>query len=194
MNKQDIRQFFDRCADTWDEELMCNDEKMERILTVAGVGEGASVLDIACGTGVMFPYYLQRGAARITGVDISEKMTEKASAKQFPRTEVLCADAEEYPFSRQYDCCMIFNAFPHFCNPAGLFENLRRALKPGGSLTVAHDRGKKAIDAHHHSAAQEVSCGLMDAGELAELMTACGFTVSCTVSEDDIYIVTGRKS
>jgi demethylmenaquinone methyltransferase/2-methoxy-6-polyprenyl-1,4-benzoquinol methylase len=88
---------------------------------------------------------------------------------------------------------VIFNAFPHFYHPEALFVNLGRALKSGGRLTVAHDRGKAAIDAHHNTAAQKVSCGLMSAEELSSLMEKCGFSDITAVSTDEIYIVSGMK-
>ena len=47
MNKQDVIEFFDRCAPTWDAEMIKNDTIINRILDNAEVGEGMSVLDVA---------------------------------------------------------------------------------------------------------------------------------------------------
>ena len=62
MNKQDIIAFFDRCAPSWDAEMIKNDAIIEKILDNAEIEAGMDILDVACGTGVMFPYYLQREA------------------------------------------------------------------------------------------------------------------------------------
>ena len=57
MNKKEIISFFDRMAPDWDSRLVVNDEKINFILNKAGVTENCTVLDVACGTGVLFPYY-----------------------------------------------------------------------------------------------------------------------------------------
>jgi len=195
MNKQEIVRFFDALAATWDDELHPDDAKMQRILDAAKVKAGSRVLDIACGTGVMFPFYLQRGAAHITGADISEKMASVCREKfrGDARIDVLVADAETYAFDTGYDVCMIFNAFPHFCNRETLLNNLKKALVSGGTLTVAHDWGRKALDKHHEDTAGEVSSGLMPEEELAALFEQCGFTDVYAYADEGIYIVSGTK-
>lgn len=52
IDKADVIEFFDRCAPSWDAELIRSDRKINIILDNAGVGEGSRVLDVACGTGV----------------------------------------------------------------------------------------------------------------------------------------------
>ena len=54
MDKQSVIEFFDKCAPTWDAEMIKSDAIINRILDNAEVGEGMDVLDVACGTGVMF--------------------------------------------------------------------------------------------------------------------------------------------
>ena len=54
MNKKEIAAFFDRMAPEWDANMIKSDEKINFILDAAGVKENSVVLDVACGTGVMF--------------------------------------------------------------------------------------------------------------------------------------------
>ena len=56
MNKRDIVEFFDRCAPSWDAELIKSDAIIAKILDNAEVAQGQEILDVACGTGVIFPY------------------------------------------------------------------------------------------------------------------------------------------
>ena len=81
MEKKDVIEFFDRCAPTWDAEMIKKDEIIEAILDNAEVGEGMDVLDVACGTGVMIPYYLKRNVSSVTGIDISPEMAKIAAGK-----------------------------------------------------------------------------------------------------------------
>ena len=71
MNKREIAAYFDRQAPLWDAHMITDDEKIRLILNTAGVARHATVLDVACGTGVLFPYYLARDVSRVIGVDIS---------------------------------------------------------------------------------------------------------------------------
>ena len=142
MNKKEIIAYFDRCAPQWDARMVTDDGKINGILDAAGVREHDVVLDVACGTGVLFPYYLNRNVARVIGVDISPEMAKIAASKLHdPRIEVLCGDMETIPVRMQCDCCVIYNAFPHFEEPERLVERLAQWVKPGGRLTVAHSMG-----------------------------------------------------
>lgn len=74
MNQREVIAFFNRCAPEWDAANIRDDGKIGFILDAAGIRPGCSVLDVACGTGVLFPDYLARGVSRVTGVDISPEM------------------------------------------------------------------------------------------------------------------------
>ena len=194
MDKKDIIEFFDRCAPTWDAEMIKSDVKIGRILDNAEVGAGMDVLDVACGTGVMFDYYLQRGVASVTGIDISPEMAKIAGEKyrEEDRVQVICGDVEEYDFGRQFDRIVVYNAFPHFPYPKRLIKTLAGLLKLGGRLTVAHGMSREAIDGHHKGAASKVSNGLMSAEELKRIFDA-HFTVEVVISNDHMYQVSGVK-
>ena len=94
MRKQDVIAYFDSRAAGWDGELVKNDTVIGKILDNAEVGEGMDILDVACGTGVMIPFYLDRGAASVTAIDISPEMARIAGEKFAgdPRVRVLCGD------------------------------------------------------------------------------------------------------
>ena len=172
MDKKDVIEFFDRCAPAWDAGMIKSDEIIGKILDNAEVGEGQHILDVACGTGVMFPYYLERKVASVTGIDISPEMA-KIAAEKFPEIQVICGDVEETEFQRQFDVIVVYNAFPHFPDPARLIKRLCSLLKDGGRLTIAHGASREAIDGHHHGAASKVSNGLMSADSLKSCLTRC---------------------
>lgn len=191
MNKQDVIEFFDRLAPWWDADMVRDDAIIATILDNAGVSQGKRVLDVACGTGVLFGDYLARKVASLTAIDISPEMAKIASAK-CPQARVLCGDALTQPLPGPFDCIVVYNAFPHFPQPEKLIEVLSGYLAPGGSLTVAHGMSRAAIDAHHHGSASKVSVGLMHEDDLAALMGRF-LTVKHKISNEKMYQVTAVK-
>ena len=193
IDKQDVIAFFDRCAPDWDAGMVRHEPVIQAILDNAGVGPGMHVLDVACGTGVLFPDYLARGAS-VTGIDISPEMARIAAEKFAgePRVQVLCGDVEEAVFSQPFDVVMVYNAFPHFPDPARLIARLGRLVKPGGRLSVAHGMSRAAIDSHHSGAAHRVSNGLMHEDALRALL-APYCDVDVCVSDARMYQVAGTK-
>ena len=194
MEKKDVIEFFDRCAPAWDAEMVKSDKIINAILDNAEVGPGMDILDVGCGTGVMFPYYLERGAASVTGVDISPKMAQIAGEKYAGNSavRVICADVEEFSFDRKFDAVVVYNAFPHFPEPKRLIKTLAALLKEGGRLTVAHGASREAIDGHHQGSASGVSNGLMSAESLRALF-APWLQVEVVISNDRMYQVSGVK-
>ena len=190
---KEVIEFFDRLAPSWDAEMIRSDEIINTILDNAEVTEGKDVLDVACGTGVLIPDYLKRNAASVTGIDISPKMAEIAKEKfKQERVTILCGDVESTAFNKQFDCIVVYNAFPHFPDPERLIEALSGLLNPGGTLTVAHGMSREKIDAHHHGTASHVSNGLMPADDLAAIFGK-HLTVTTVISDERMYQVVGQK-
>lgn len=194
IDSREVIAFFDRLAPDWDAEMIRNDEIIASILDKAEVSAGKDVLDVATGTGVLIGDYLARGVASVTGIDISPNMARIAQGK-YPQenVKILCGDVERTDFDRLFDCVVVYNAFPHFPDPARLIARLAALLKPGGTLTVAHGMSREKIDAHHHGAASCVSNGLMPAEELSEIFAA-HLTVTAVISDDRMYQVVGKKN
>ena len=192
IDSREVIAFFDRLAPDWDAEMIRSDEIIAAILDKAEVGK--DVLDVATGTGVLIGDYLARGVASVTGIDISPNMARIAQGK-YPQenVKILCGDVERTDFDRLFDCVVVYNAFPHFPDPARLIARLAALLKPGGTLTVAHGMSREKIDAHHHGAASRVSNGLMPAEELSEIFAA-HLTVTAVISDDRMYQVVGKKN
>ena len=194
MEKKDIIDFFDRCAPTWDAEMIKSDVIIDKILDNAEVGAGMDVLDVACGTGVMFDYYLKRDVASITGIDIAPQMAKIAAEKYADeaKVQVLCGDVEEYPFDRKFDRIVVYNAFPHFPRPKRLIKKLAGLLKEDGRLTIAHGASRETIDNHHSGSASKVSNGLMTADSLKKLFDP-HFDVEVMISNSRMYQLSGVK-
>ena len=181
MEKNAVIEFFNRLAPEWDADMERNEDVIRTILDNACVLEGADVLDD----------YLARRVGSLTGIDISPEMAKRAKAK-FPEVTVIAGDAEEYPFGREFDVVMIYNAFPHFPDPARAVEKLARLVKKGGRFSIAHGMSRDAINAHHSGAARDVSNGLPEACELAKLFEPW-YDVDVVISDDRMYQIAGTK-
>ncbi len=191
MNQKDVIEFFDRLADSWDNEPV-NDVVINKIVDITNLQKGAKVLDVACGTGVMVPFYLERGAT-VVGVDISAKMIEIA-CKKFaqPQVAFVCADVEKADLPQDFDYVMVHNALPHFNSPHTLIKSLSDHTAPRGRITVAHSISKAMLDEHHQKTASKVSKGLIDENQLSEIMSPY-VDVDIIISDDEKYIVSGIK-
>ena len=194
MNKKEIIAYFDRCAPQWDARMVADSGKINSILDNAGIWEQVTVLDVACGTGVLFPYYLSRNVARVIGVDISAEMVKIAASKLHdPRIEVICGDVETIPVRMQCDCCVIYNAFPHFEEPERLVERLAQWVKPGGRLTVAHSMGLEALRRHHAGRAEHVSREMLPPKDRAAVLSPW-FRADILTSDEELYLVSANRA
>ncbi len=186
-----IQAFFDGCAPSWDQTTQRSTEIIDCILDHAGVAPGQDILDVGCGTGVLFPDYKRRGIRSLTAIDLSPEMVRRARQK-WPEADVLCGDATCMELGKAFDSIVIYNAFPHFLQPELLLENLKRHLKSGGTLTVAHGMSREALQSYHASHAQAVSLELPSIESLRKTFEKY-LTVVYTVSNEEMYQIVGRR-
>lgn len=193
INKEEVISFFDLWADRWDDNIIKDDDIISKILDGAHVYESADILDVACGTGVLIPYYLERKVKTIDAIDVSKRMIEIAESKfKYDNLKFILGDAETFDFKKKYDSIVIYNAFPHFADPEHLIKVLCEYLKDGGYLTVAHGMSREKLNMHHSGSASHISNMLLSANELATIFSKC-LRVTDEISNEKMYQVTGKK-
>lgn len=193
IDKQEVIRFFDRAASVWDENMICSARVVDKILDGARLRRGMDVLDVACGTGVLFPFYLSRGVRSVSAIDIAPRMADIAGEKvRDTSVTVICGDAESYDFGRQFDCAMIYNALPHFPDPARIISALAAWIRPGGTLTVAHGMSAEELRHHHSGPASRISMELPEPDELAALFEPW-FDVKIALSDNERIQFTGVR-
>ena len=95
---------------------------------------GETILDVGCGTGHLTAQIAAAGA-RITGLDSSAAMIEKAQAA-YPNLEFIRADATNFSFPEPFDA-VFSNATLHWISDAeAAVKCMAQALKSGGRLVV----------------------------------------------------------
>ena len=108
---QDVIEFFDSLASGWDETIQVDEKIVDEVLNRANVKEDAIVLDVGCGTGVLIPYILEKGAKKLTGIDISPNMARIAAEKnKSEKVEIICGDASSKGYDHRFDSIIVYNA------------------------------------------------------------------------------------
>ncbi|GII96567.1 SAM-dependent methyltransferase [Sinosporangium siamense] len=102
---------------------------------------GASLLDLASGSGEMLCTWAQAHGIVGTGVDISKLFTEKARARAAElgvtgQVEFIHGDASGYVADHQVDVAACIGSTWIGGDLAGTIELLRRSLRPGGMLLI----------------------------------------------------------
>lgn len=193
VDKNKVKDFFDALAEKWDEGMIIDNKIIETIFTNARIEKGNCVLDVACGTGVLIPYYFDAGVSFVTAIDLSPEMVRIAKDKyRSEKTEFICDDATAHRFVKMYDNAVIYNAFPHFGDPDKLISNLASCLKPGGHLTIAHSMSREKINNHHGNIDSDLFVDLLPIDELA-IMVNKYLRVTTTVSDDKMYQIVAEK-
>jgi len=192
---ENVAEYFDRKAAAWDQmERNTKTPVQPAAALMAGVGQGARVLDVGSGLGVMVPVYLQLGAGSVLCVDVSEEMTARASERwaECPEVRCLAGDAAALDMPGQFDAVVVYNAYPHIMEREAFVRNMHGLLADGGRFVVAHGAGKDVINSHHDAVAAGVSLGLRAASEEAQAWEAL-FDIDALVDTPAFYAFAGSK-
>lgn len=187
-----VKEYFGRLAGGWDDSTECSPEKLRRIADCCEIKPSQRVLDIACGTGVMFPFLLDKNPSFLLGVDICDEMARKASSKfSDDRLQVITQDFLLLN-QRDFDFAICYNAYPHFFDKAAFAKKIRDVLKKDGRFVIAHGSGRAYINAVHIKRAADVSITLNSAKE-EEVWFVPYFEIDISVDDSEIYIISGTK-
>jgi demethylmenaquinone methyltransferase/2-methoxy-6-polyprenyl-1,4-benzoquinol methylase len=112
------------------------DVRWRRLTAAAAVRPGDRVLDAACGTGDLAIAGLRAGAGKVTGLDFSERMLERARRKD-ARIDWVRGDMLALPFADgTFDAATVGFGVRNVADLEAGLRELRRVLKPGGRLAI----------------------------------------------------------
>jgi ubiquinone/menaquinone biosynthesis C-methylase UbiE len=155
----------------------------ERMIQLAGLDRGDTVLDVGCGTGTLAIAAKWRvgSAGAVFGIDASPAMVAKAirkSARAGVDVAFTKAFVEALPFpDARFDTVlstMMLHHLPRQVRRQGIAE-IRRVVKPHGRLLVvdfARPQGRHGILERFHRH------GHVDFAGVATMLTDAGFTVT----------------
>lgn len=121
--------------------LVRNDDLLRRMVGVAEAGAADSVLDVACGPGVVVCAFADV-VRRATGIDLTPAMLRQARELQAQRklsnVDWVQGDVMELPFrSGQFSVVTSRFVFHHLPDPASALKEMVRVCKAGGCIMVA---------------------------------------------------------
>lgn len=109
-----------------------------RYLTAYPFARGASVLDIACGTGYGSSW-LGEIATRVVGIDVSSEAIHEAN-EHFSSPNITfiqhSADGELLDIGR-FDVVVCLETIEHVSNPRSLLRNLQSYVEPEGTIIIS---------------------------------------------------------
>lgn len=106
-----------------------------RYRMAADVGQGGTVLEIGCGSGMGLPY-LAAHARMVVGGDYTMALLREAR-RHLPDANLVRMDAQHLPFrDAAFDAVLMLEMIYYVPDQAAAFAECRRVLKPGGKLMV----------------------------------------------------------
>jgi ubiquinone/menaquinone biosynthesis C-methylase UbiE len=118
-----------------------NNDLLQLMTECAGVRPEDTVLDIACGPGIVSCFFA-RQAAHVTGLDIVPAMLERAqrlqAERQLDNIDWRLGQSTTLPFANDsFDRVVTRFSFHHYLEPAAAIAEMKRVCKPGGTVLVA---------------------------------------------------------
>jgi demethylmenaquinone methyltransferase / 2-methoxy-6-polyprenyl-1,4-benzoquinol methylase len=134
-----VRTMFDRIAPVYDAMNRAMtaglDQRWRAEAARAVVSPGERVLDSCCGTGDLALAALREGG-RVTGLDFSERMLERARSKS-DQVEWVQGDALALPFpDGSFDAATVGFGVRNLDDLEGGLRELRRVLRPAGRVAI----------------------------------------------------------
>ncbi|MDR3754729.1 MAG: methyltransferase domain-containing protein [Terracidiphilus sp.] len=117
-----------------------SDPLLDLMADCAEVGSGDTVLDVACGPGIISCFFARR-ARHVTGIDVVPAMLERA--RRYQAEQLLTnltwqlGSSTDLPFREAtFDCVITRFSFHHFLQPASALREMKRVAKPNGVVLV----------------------------------------------------------
>lgn len=132
-----------------------NEESLRLLVEMAELSSEDTVLDVACGTGMVACAFAEI-ARHVSGIDLTSAMLEQAKLlaqhRNLSNLSWYQGDIETMPFSdNNFSVVLSRYAFHHFLNPGSVIREMSRVCRPGGKIMIADAvLPPEKIDAYNH--------------------------------------------
>ncbi|MFE4421092.1 class I SAM-dependent methyltransferase [Streptomyces sp. NPDC056817] len=189
-NHTHVQEFFAARAADWDSRFPDDGPAYAAAVAELGLREGDRVLDAGCGTGrALPPLRAAVGASGIVvGADLTWAMLEAAvRAGRDQKGLLLLADVGALPLvSGSFDAVFAAGLIAHLPHPSENLRELRRVVRPGGTLALFHPIGRAALAARQGR--QITSDDLRAEPNLRSLLSGSGWRMTSYVDEDARFL------
>ncbi len=118
-----------------------DEEALKVLVEAAGAGPADTVLDVACGPGIVACAFA-RAVRHATGIDLTPAMIDRAREIQkqqgHENVSFRVGDVLPLPFADgSFSIVTCRYSFHHFLDPLGVLREMKRVCGPGGRVAVA---------------------------------------------------------
>ena len=183
---------YNKIADWWDETRRIKPADPCIVSLADRLPVNASVLDIGCGSGSPIDVFLAGRQFRVTGIDPSEKMLEKAISLNLGMARFYCTDLFGFETGETFDAVIAFDSIFHipFDLQKYIYPKVSTFLKQNGFFLFTH--GKKSGTVHGTMHGEPFSYSALDQQILKNELNSSGFDI-VEFHEDYQDPVTGTR-
>ncbi len=189
-----VREEFTRQAETFSVSAATTDAALtQRFLSALGEAVQKSVLDLACGPGILSAA-IAKGAREVVAFDLTPQMLKKAAQRCLEagvdNVTFREGNATELPFAdAAFDAVVTRLSVHHFDRPGRVFEEIFRILRPGGSFVIADVISSEVPAEAELQNAIEIlrdpsHVRMLPGSELTSLVSGAGFAIESLTTWD----------
>ena len=144
---------------------------------------GVEILDLGCGTGEPMIRFLLDSQFKVTGVDGSQAMLEKAK-QRFPEAQFILEDMRDIDLDQHFDAIIAWHSFFHLppSDQKAMFKVFTMHLKPQGWLLFTS--GTEAGECFNENHGEHLYHASLNTEDYAQLLAAHNFQVVKHVVND----------
>ena len=137
--KRNVMNHYNQIARVYDIQYAGEQKtKIEATLENISLNKNDFVLDVGCGTGLLFSYIADK-VQLLAGIDISRKLLEKAKSRRayYPNTHILLADSDHLPFQNQvFHKTLAITLLQNIPQPITTLQEIRRVSRNHATIIV----------------------------------------------------------
>jgi 2-polyprenyl-3-methyl-5-hydroxy-6-metoxy-1,4-benzoquinol methylase len=139
--------------------------------------KGGTILDVGCGTGCPIDTFLTERGFKVTGIDISEKMIEKAKALNLKSASFAVEDIMDFQSQQKFDGIIAFDSIWHLplVKQEKVYALLSSLLKKGGFLLFTSGKERGEIEGEMFNHRFSYSC--LGCQELKKALEKSGLSI-----------------
>jgi 2-polyprenyl-3-methyl-5-hydroxy-6-metoxy-1,4-benzoquinol methylase len=99
---------------------------------------GGSVLDVACGEGILRKHLQTHGYSRYLGIDVTPEAIATASKSKDERTDFVVADATRFATDQRFDVIIFNECLYYFADPMAIVNRYCEFLEEDGIVIVSN--------------------------------------------------------